>query len=195
MSLIAPLRRVVRRETHSPRTAATCLVAVLAILGLAYVGTEIVLGLLDRPALLVSPADGVASVLGLPRQDPKWAIGVGGVLVMLVGGWLLGLGILPGRLPKHRLMCDAAAVVVDNGVIASALAHRLASVFGLKPDRVVVGVGHRSADVTIQPGAGFPVDREDIQAQAESELLVYQLVPRVKVRVRVLPDAEARGDR
>ena len=50
------LRRVIRRETHSPRTVAMFVAVVLLILALAYVALEIVLSLAAQPALLVGPA-------------------------------------------------------------------------------------------------------------------------------------------
>ena len=42
----AVLQRVVRRETHSPRTVITVVVLVIIIAAAAYVGTELVLRLL-----------------------------------------------------------------------------------------------------------------------------------------------------
>ena len=45
-------RRIVRRETHSPRTVAMIIAVVILILALVYIGVEIVLHLLAQPALL-----------------------------------------------------------------------------------------------------------------------------------------------
>jgi hypothetical protein len=50
-------RRVSRRETHSPRSLVAIVLAVVLILVLAWIGTEIVLALLGAPALLVAPVD------------------------------------------------------------------------------------------------------------------------------------------
>ena len=49
-------RRVLRRETHSPRTVAMIIAVVLLLVVLIYIGTEIVLFLIAQPALLLGPA-------------------------------------------------------------------------------------------------------------------------------------------
>lgn len=64
------LRRVVRRETHSPRTVAMIVAVIVVILALVYVGTEIVLSVLGQPALLLGPAAAFTGVVGLPTDVP-----------------------------------------------------------------------------------------------------------------------------
>lgn len=184
------LRRVLRRETHSPRTVAMFVAVVLLILALAYIGLEIVLSLAAQPALLVGPAAAGGWLIGLPTAQPAGLVIAGGVVLALIGLAFIVLAITPGRLSRHVLDAGGRAVVVDNGVIASALAQHLAEETGLTRDSITVGVGRRTVDVTVRPGIGVPLDRSDVQAAAEAELQTYRLTSRVRTRVRIERPAE-----
>src|SRR5690606_24057412 len=130
------LRRVVRRETHSPRTVAMFVAVILLILALAYIGLEIVLSLLAQPALLLGPAAAAGWLVGLPGALPPGIIIAGGIVLALVGLVLIVLAVTPGRLSKHSLEAGSRAVVVDNGVIASALAQHLSDEVGISRDDI-----------------------------------------------------------
>lgn len=188
------LRRVVRREMHSPRTVAMFVAVILLILALAYVGTEIVLKLIGQPALLLGPGAGVAFLVGLPTAAPSGAVIAGGVLLGIIGLVFIVLAIAPGRLAKHEMAWGERAVVVDNGVIAAALAQHLSDETGLARDRITVGVAHRTVDVTIRPGAGIPLDEQSVRDMAETEMGAYRLTPPVKTRVRVDRPKESEQD-
>lgn len=125
----AVLKRVVRRQTHSPRTVVTVVVLVLLAVGAVYVGTELILWLSGAAPLLVAPDAAVEWMLALPRAEPEAAVIAAGAVIMLVGIALVWMALAPGRRAKHALAVgsDSAtrAVVVDNGVIASALAEEL----------------------------------------------------------------------
>lgn len=178
------LRRVVRRETHSPRTVAMFVAAVLLVLSLAYVGLEIVLSLAAQPALLVAPSAAAGWLVGL-RTFPTGLVIAGSVVLALIGLIFIGLAVTPGRLSKQVFEAGNRAVIVDNGVIASALAQHLADETGIARDDITVGVGHRSVDVTMRPAAGIPLDRSEVQSVAESELQTYRLTRGVRTRVRI----------
>lgn len=178
------LRRVVRRETHSPRTVAMFVAVILLILALAYIGLEIVLNLAAQPALLLGPAAG-GWLVGLPTAQPEGLVIAGSVVLALIGIVFVVLAITPGRLSKHTLESDDRAVVVDNGVIASALAQHLSEETGLARDSITVGVGHRSVDVTVRPGAGIPLDKNAVRSAVEAELQTYRLTRKVSTRVRI----------
>jgi hypothetical protein len=184
------LRRVVRRETHSPRTVAMFAALIILIAALVYVGIEITLRLLSQPALLLGPAAGFAWLVGLPTAQPVGLVVFGGVVIAVLGVVFIVLALTPGRLSKHEMQWDDRAVVVDNGVIASALAQHLSDETGLARDRITVGVAHRSVDVTVRPGAGVPLDRDRVREMADAEIARYRLVPTVKTRVRVQQSAE-----
>lgn len=184
------LRRVIRRETHSPRTVAMFVAVVLLILALAYIGLEIVLSLAAQPALLLGPAAAGGWLIGLPTAQPAGLVIAGSVVLALIGVIFIVLAITPGRLSKHVLDGGGRAVVVDNGVIASALAQHLAEETGLARDSITVGVGHRTVDVTVRPGIGIPLDKADVASAAEAELQTYRLAHRVRTRVRIERPAE-----
>jgi len=179
------LRRVVRRETHSPRTTAMIIAVVLVILALAYVGTEIVLSLLGRPALLLGPGAALGAVVGLPTAVPQGISIAAGVVIGILGLVLIVLALKPGRLPRHALTVGDRAVVADNGVIASAVAQRVSDETGFSRDQVRVGVSHRTVDVLIDPAFGVTVDEEQVRAVAAAEVESYRLTPSVTTKVRV----------
>lgn len=179
------LRRVVRRETHSPRTVAMFVAVILLILALAYIALEIVLSLLAQPALLLGPAAAAGWLVGLPTAQPAGLVIAGSVVLAIIGLIFIWLAVTPGRLSRHTIDAGDRAVVVDNGVIASALAQHLAEETGLARDDVTVGVGHRSVDVTVRPGVGIPVDKAAVQSAAEAEIETYRLTRSVRTRVRI----------
>jgi hypothetical protein len=179
------LRRVIRRETHSPRTVAMFVAVLLLILALAYIGLEIALSLLAQPALLLGPAAAAGWLVGLPTAQPAGLVIAGSVVLAVIGLVFVWLAVTPGRLSRHTLDAGERAVVVDNGVIASALAQHLAAETGLGRDEITVGIGHRSVDVTVRPGVGVPVDKAAVQTAAETELATYRLTRSVRTRVRI----------
>lgn len=188
------LRRVVRRETHSPRTVAMLAALLVLILALAYIGTEIVLRLLAQPALLLGPAQGLAFLAGLPTSQPSGLVIAVGAAIALIGLVFVILAVTPGRLSKHEMQWGRRAVVVDNGVVAAALAQHVSDETGLPRDRITVGVAHRSVDVTVRPGAGVPLDQARLREIVDREVAEYRLTPPVKARVRVARPTESEFD-
>lgn len=184
--MISPtLRRVVRRETHSPRTIAMIIAVVILVLGLAYVGVELVLYLAAQPALLIGPAAAWSWILGVPSAPPGGLLIAGSIVLAAIGVLLVWLAIAPGRLSKHTFADEDRAIVVDNGVIASALAQRLSEDTGLARDEILVGVAHRSIDITLRPGPDVTVGKTDVRAIAEAEISAYRLSRAVRTSVRV----------
>jgi hypothetical protein len=179
------LRTVVRRETHSPRTVAMLIVVVLALLVLAYAVVEIVLALLGQQPLLVSPGAALNAVVQAPTALQPVAFVVGGVVLALVGLIVVILALKPGRLSRHEMAWGERAVVVDNGVVASALAQHLSNESGIARDDIVVGVAHRTVDVTVRPPVGIPVDEAQLRRILDEELSTYKLSPAVRTHLRV----------
>jgi hypothetical protein len=185
------LRTVVRRETHSPRTAAMLVVVVLALLVLAYAMVEIVLALLGQQPLLVSPGAALNAVVAAPTALQPVAFIVGGIVLALVGLIVLVIALKPGRLSRHEMAWGERAVVVDNGVVASALAQHLSNESGIARDDIVVGVAHRTVDVTVRPPVGIPVDEAQLRRIVDEEISTYKLSPAVRTQVRVQrPDTQ-----
>lgn len=193
MSGGAAFRRVARRETHSPRTVAMIIAVALTIGALAYLGTEIVLALLSQPGLLLSPAAAGKWLMGLPDQQPTWAILLAAILLAVIGIVLILAAVTPGRRAKHQLISDDRLVLVDNAVIAAALAQHLSDHTGIARDRITVGVSRRVADVTVAPDAGIPVPDTQIRDLVAAELDSYHITAPIKTRVR--PTQQGNGAR
>lgn len=186
------LKRVVRRETHSPRTVVTVIVLVIFAGAAILAGAEIVLHLLGLGPWVIAPEAALTWLRELPVQ-PQGVVVAGGILVAIAGAILVWFAIAPGRRPRHELGASPHAVIVDNGVLASSLAERVRRELDLAPGAVVVGVGHLGADVTVRPEPGHRLDKSEVRAVAESELAAYEMSPRVKVRARVLHAEDAEG--
>ena len=189
------LQRVVRRETHSPRTVAMIIAVVIVILALLYLALEVVLSLLGQPALLVSPGAMMQWLVDLPVAQPAALIIAGGIVLALIGLVLVVLALAPGHLAKHRMQDGERAVVVDNGVIAAAVAQHVSEETGLAREDITVGVSHRTVDVTLRPAPGIPLEEAEVKSAVIAELDAYQLTPAVKPRVRIVRAKESEDDR
>ncbi|MDU0345579.1 DNA/RNA endonuclease G [Microbacterium sp. KSW2-29] len=179
------LRTVVRRETHSPRTVAMLVVVVLLLLVLAYAAVEIILALTGAQPLLVSPGEALNAVVAAPTALMPVAFIFGGVVLAILGLIVLVIALKPGRLSRHEMEWGQRAVVVDNGVVASALAQHLSNESGIARDDIVVGVAHRSVDVTVRPPVGIPVDEAQLRRIVDDEVAAYKLTPAVRTHLRV----------
>jgi hypothetical protein len=177
-------RRILRRELHSPRSVAAIAVAVVLVLGLAWVGTEVVIALLGLPTLLVAPADMVGSALRLP-EAPAAIVVAAGAVAAVIGIALIVLALRPGRRARHVLAADRAVVVVDNEVVASAIARHASLAADVDPDHTTVSVSRRSAVVDLVPASGIPVDRAAVAATVDRQIASYRLRDRLSSRVRV----------
>lgn len=180
----APYRRLVRRETHSSRSGIAVTLAVILIIVLAWIGTESVLAAIGRPALLVAPADGAASVLRA-AEAPVGLLTAGAVIVALVGLVLVGVALGPGRRGRRGSISSRTAAIVDDGVIAQSVARAGARVSDIPSDQVRVTVAKRKVLVDVTPTSGRPVDSRSIQEAVDSELASYDYRPALRGRVRV----------
>lgn len=188
------LRRVVRRETHSPRTMAMFVAVVVFCAALVLLGVEIVLSLASQSALIVSPRIAADALVDLVRRPaaPVLAISVALVILGVVFVWM---AVAPGRLAKRVLRSENSAIVVDNEVIAAALAQHLTEETGMARGRVVVGVGHRQIDVTVRPELGIPLDEAEVRRSAEAAVERFGLEGATRTRVKIeRPRSEEEGD-
>ncbi|MGO3139962.1 MAG: hypothetical protein ACTII3_04380 [Galactobacter sp.] len=186
------LKRVVRRETHSPRTVAA--VAMLTVISLVAILAlvELVLSLVGVPALVMSPGQAAAGEKELPHRIHENVVFIVVVALCAFGAVLLWLGLAPGKRPRRVLhtvhdqrdeQTAACVAVVDHAVIAAAIARAVAKEAAVNPDAVVVGIGHRSADVTVKPGPGYGVDAARIKHVVAEQLQPFQRrSPRIRVR-------------
>lgn len=181
--------RILRRETHSPRSVLAVTLAVIAILVLAWVGTEIVLALAGQPALLIAPLELFTAALSLVYA-PVWIVATAGILCAVIGLILVIIALSPGRLHRHVIDTERAATVVDDNVIASALARHASNAGNVDPDNATVSVSHRRADVRLVPTAGVPVNPGQVAQAVTEQLDSYGLRPPVSARVRVAERAK-----
>lgn len=176
--------RIIRRETHSPRSTLAIVLAVVLILVFAWVGTEIVLALLHLRALLVSPSAMFEAAVNLVSL-PTAIVAAAGVVVALVGLILVIAAVSPGRRARHALDTQRAATVVDNEVIASALARHASNAGNVDPDNATVSVSHRRAVVHLTPASGVPVNEAEVAEAVDQQLDSYGLRPTVRATVRI----------
>jgi hypothetical protein len=173
-------RRVLRRETHAPRTIPAAVVAA--------VGVVLLLALLAGGVWwLVDEAfrGGVARWFdALAAGGPQQAVpfGVGAVLVLLAVV-LLALAVLPGRRARRARTTARTALLVDDGVIADSIAESVARRVGVDRGRVTVTVGRRNVAVRITPTSGVPVDRFAAESAVNDILsgIGFVATPRVTV--------------
>lgn len=182
MSTPYSYRRVLRREMHSPRSVLAIAVSVAVIVLCAYLGAEIILSILNQKALLAAPQDMLATVAMLGSAPVALPIGVG-IILMIIGLLLVIAALSPGRRARHQLVASRAAVVVDNEVIASALARHAARAANANPDNTLVSVSARQAIVHLTPTSGTPVHRDAVANAVQEQLAAFELTPPVRSSV------------
>lgn len=154
-------RRVLRRETHSPRTGPAVVVASVAILVLTAV---LVLGawmLIDagfEDSMLGRSMDAVPAV--------RAAAVPAGIVLVLVALVLAFLAVAPGRRRRRGLAAARMALLVDDGVLADAATDRATSACGLRPAQLRVTARRRTLHVHVTPTSGVPVDPSAIGVAA-----------------------------
>jgi hypothetical protein len=178
-------RRIVRRETHSPRSGAATTVAVVLILLLVWIGVESVLAVAGVAPLLADPRTMVAAIASLPDSvAPPFLVTAGTVLAVL-GLVLVVLAVAPGRRARHAASAGRTAFVADDRAIASSLARIASRTARVDPDQVVVSIGRRRATVDVRPTSGFPVDSAAVQTAVDAALASYTLSPTIHASIRV----------
>jgi hypothetical protein len=175
-------KRIQRRETHSPRSDLAITLAVVLILALAYLVTEIVLAACGQKALLLAPVQMVSDIVHLYTVRTSILELSGGVLV-IVGLVLVVAALSPGRRARHVQYTERAVVVIDNEVIASALVRVAADEAGVDPDNALGAVSRHRVLVRITPASGVPVDRTAVTAAVRERLDAWGLQPALKPRV------------
>ncbi|TWD48720.1 hypothetical protein FB478_10858 [Arthrobacter sp. AG367] len=185
------MRRVVYRETHSPRAVVSVVAAALVLVLAAYGVLESGVHAVGQPAWLIEPQVAAQRIVDLPAgTSPLLLAAIGGVLAM-VGLIFLLSGILPGKRARHLLAGGREeglpAVVVDDEVIASSLARRARLAANVTPEQVMVIVSQRQVLVNVRPTSGVPVDPDRVLEAVRDELDQMQLEPAPVPRVNVTP--------
>lgn len=181
------MRRVVRRETHSSRAAVSVVAAVLVMVLAGYGLLESAVHAIGQPAWLIEPQLAAERIVALPAGLPPLLLAAGGAVVAMVGLFFLLNALLPGRRARHVLNSgySSTAVVVDDEVIASALARSARVAANVTPEQVMVVVSQRQVIVNVRPTSGVPVTEQAVLAAVEDELREMALDPVPEVRVNI----------
>jgi hypothetical protein len=180
-----PAARIVKRETHSSRAPLSVVVAVLVTLLAVYGLLEAILRAVGQPPWLVDPVTAARRLAALPEGTSPVLLGTIGVLLFLLGLICLGHAVLPGRRARHTIADPRVAIVVDDEVIASALARRARLAAGVTREQVMVVVSARAVQVNVRPTSGIRLDESRIRAAVEAELAQMALEPDPAVTVRL----------
>lgn len=205
-------QRVLYRETHSSRAVVATLAAVLILVLCAYGLLESAVHAIGQPAWLIEPQTAAERLVALPAGVPPLLLGALGAVLAMVGLFFLLNAVLPGRRARHVLNgervrsgpdtvpaadggamsgsgtaegWDSPAVVVDDEVIASALARQARLAANVTPEQVMVVVSRRQVIVNVRPTSGVPLQEGAVLAAVEAELGEMALVPTPEVRVNL----------
>jgi hypothetical protein len=185
------MRRIVYRETHSPRAAVSMVAAVLVLMLAGYGVLESGVHAVGQPAWLIEPQVAAQRIVDLPAGTSPLLLAATGAVLAMVGLIFLLNGILPGRRARHLLAGMREewlpAVVVDDEVIASSLARRARIAANVTPEQVMVIVSQRQVLVNVRPTSGIPVDQDRVLVAVRDELDQMLLEPAPVPRVNVTP--------
>lgn len=184
MTTPALYRRIVRRESHSPRSGAAITIAILLMLALVWIGVESVAAALGQKPLLLAPKDLVSSALAAASSPVPLLVAIGAV-VAVIGVVLIVVSLAPGRRGRRGSISERTAAVVDDRVIAQSVARTVSYAGDVDPDQVNVSVGARSVRVDITPTSGRTIDRQAIQEAVAQDVASYDYRPALRSSVRV----------
>ena len=177
--------QVLRRETHSSRAVASIIAAVLVIALCVYALLETAVRALGQPPWLVDPQTAAEQAVALPNGVRPLLLGVVGAVLVMAGLFFVLNAVLPGRRARHLLRDNRAAVVVDDEVIASALARRARLAANVSQEQVMVTVSRQRVEVNVHPTSGVPLRRDAVLAAVQDELRDMGLSPTPEVRLNV----------
>lgn len=182
---VAGMEDILKRETHSSRAVASIIAAVLVVGLCGYALLETAVRAVGQPPWLVDPQAAAEQVVALPNGVPPLLLGVIGAVVVMAGLFFFLNAVLPGRRARHILRDRRAAVVVDDEVIASALARRARVAANVSQEQVMVTVSRRQVEVNVRPTSGVPLSPDAVRAAVQDELRDMALFPSPDVRINV----------
>jgi len=178
----ATYRRILRRERFRSRSLSVSIALALVALGAAYLAVEWVLSFLGQNALLLSPQGFMTRV-----NEPSVYVLVAAGVAVVLGLVFLLLALLPSSRARHALPHDRLAIVVDDGVLASAIGRAARTEASVPAERVRTTVSARRATVSVTPSSGVAIDKPSVDAAAQNLAADLAPVPRLRLAVSVLP--------
>ncbi|WP_091327875.1 DUF6286 domain-containing protein [Arthrobacter sp. cf158] len=179
------MSRILRRETHSSRAGAAVIAAVLVIVLCVYALLEAGVRAIGQPPWLIDPTTAAPRIIALPEGISPLLLGASGAVIAMVGLFFLLHAVLPGRRARHLLRDARTAVVVDDEVLASALARRARTAANVTQEQVMVVVSRQLVVVNVRPTSGSRVSEEAVLAAVQAELEEMSPVPMPAVRVNL----------
>ncbi|MGF6834903.1 hypothetical protein QF015_003094 [Paenarthrobacter sp. TE4293] len=179
------MSRILRRETHSSRAGAAVIAAVLVIVLCVYALLEAGVRAVGQPPWLIDPTTAAERIIALPEGISPLLLGASGAVVAMVGLFFFLHAVLPGRRARHLLRDPRTAVVVDDEVLASALARRARTAANVTQEQVMVIVSRQLVVVNLRPTSGSRVSEEAVLAAVQAELDEMSPVPMPSVRVNL----------
>lgn len=176
---------ILKRETRSSRAVPAVIAAVLVIVLCGYALLETAVRAIGQPPWLVDPETAAEQIVALPSGIPPLLLGSLGAVLVMVGLYFFLNAVLPGRRARHLLQDRRAAVVVDDQVIASALARRARLAANVTQEQVMVTVSRNHVIVSVRPTSGVPLQAETVLAAVQEELREMGPSPMPDVRVNV----------
>ncbi|MDQ0076384.1 DUF6286 domain-containing protein [Arthrobacter oryzae] len=181
----AGMRRILDRETRSSRAGVSGIAAVLVVALCGYGLLEAAVRAVGQPPWLIDPETAAERIIALPQGISPLLLGVIGAFTAMVGLFFFLNAVLPGRRARHLLSDPRAGVVVDDEVIASALARRARLAANVTQEQVMVVVSQRQVTVNVRPTSGVPVSENAVLASVLEELREMSPAPMPEVRVSV----------
>jgi hypothetical protein len=179
------MERILQRETRSSRAVAAVIAAVLVIVLCGYALLETAVRAIGQPPWLVDPEAAAEQLVALPAGVPPLLLGVLGAVLVMIGLYFFLNAVLPGRRARHLLRDRRAAVVVDDEVIASALARRARLAANVTQEQVMVIVSRSQVLVNVRPTSGVPLHADAVLAAVQEELREMGPIPVPDVRINV----------
>lgn len=177
--------QILKRETHSSRATASIIAAVLVIALCVYALLETAVRAVGQPPWLVDPQTAAERIVALPNGVTPLLLGVVGAVLVMAGLFFFLNAVLPGRRARHVLVDGRAAVVVDDEVIASALARRARLAANVSQEQVMVTVSRQQVEVNVRPTSGVPLSRNAVLTAVQDELREMGLTPAPEARINV----------
>lgn len=181
----AGMDSILKRETRSSRAVASVIAAVLVISLCVYALLETAVRAVGQPPWLVDPQTAAERIVALPGGVPPLLLGLTGAVLVMLGLFFFLNAVLPGRRARHLLWDRRAAVVVDDEVIASALARRAWLAANVTQGQVTVIVSRQRVVVNIRPTSGIPLDETAVLAAVQDELRGMGPSPMPEIRINV----------